>query len=292
MQRATAWQTTKAQAVSISIFLIVLFAALLHASWNAVIKLGGDRFQGMLLLSLSQGVMGLVMAIVFPLPAAAAWPWILASGLLHTAYKLFLGAAYGHGDLSRVYPIARGTAPMLVALVGVFALSDQVTGLEYFAILLVGLGVLLMAQGVFANGEARRLLPFAFGSAACTAGYSLVDGIGARVALDASGFVGWMFFLDACFFAVAAAWWRGPLVFRASTKIWQKGILAGALSLGAYWIAVWAMTKAPIALVASLRETSVLFAMIIGVVLMGERADRGKWIAGGLILSGVIAMRL
>lgn len=278
--------------MSVTVFLVVLFAALLHASWNAVIKTGGDRFQGMLLLTLSQGAMGLLMAVVFPWPASAAWPWLLASGVLHTAYKLFLAAAYGHGDLSRVYPIARGTAPMITALVGVFVLADEVSGVEYAGIMAVGFGVVLMAQGVFANGEGRRLLPLALGSALCTAGYSLVDGVGARIAMDAATFTGWMFFLDAMFFAVAALFWRGAAVFSASGAAWRRGTLAGALSLGAYWIAVWAMTKAPIALVASLRETSVLFAMLIGIFIMRERADLGKWLAGGLILSGVLLMRL
>ncbi|MEX0969118.1 MAG: EamA family transporter [Paracoccaceae bacterium] len=278
--------------MSVTVFLAVLFAALLHASWNAVIKTGGDRFQGMLLLTLSQGVMGLIMAMVFAWPAPAAWPWLLASGILHTAYKLFLAAAYGHGDLSRVYPIARGTAPMIVALIGVFVLADAVSGVQYASIAAVGFGVVLMAQGVFSNGEARRLLPLALGSALCTAGYSLVDGIGARLALDAAAFTGWMFFLDAVFFVVAALFWRGKPVFMASGAACKRGALAGALSLGAYWIVVWAMTKAPIALVASLRETSVLFAMLIGVFIMRERADTGKWLAGGLILCGVLLMRL
>jgi len=278
--------------MSAIVFLAVLFAALMHASWNAVIKQGGDRFQAILMLTLSQGAMGLIMAMVFPWPAAAAWPWLVASGLIHTAYILFLAAAYNHGDLSRVYPIARGTAPMLVALVGLFALADEVSASEYIGIVLVGLGILMMARGIFSNGEAHRMLPLALGSAICTAGYTLVDGYGARVSLSASAFTGWMFFLDACFFAIAASFWRGRRVFIGTARQWRRGALAGGLSLGSYWVAVWAMTKAPIALVAGLRETSVLFAMLIGVFIMGERADQMKWLAGGLILCGVIVMRL
>lgn len=274
-----------------SIFLFVLFAALMHASWNAVVKLGGDRFQGMLLLTLCQGAMGLAMALVFPVPVWAAWPWLVASGLIHTAYKLFLAAAYEQGDLSRVYPIARGTAPLIVALIGFFALGDRVSIAEYIGIALVGAGILLMAKGVFQNGEARRLLPFALASALCTAGYSLVDGVGARLAMDAAAFTGWMFLLDALSFGAVALFWRGRNAFFNPPRQWARGALAGGLSLGAYWIVVWAMTQAPIALVASLRETSVLFAMLIGVLIMGERADRGKWLAGGLILIGVAAMR-
>lgn len=274
------------------VFLAVLFAAVLHASWNAVIRRGGDRFQGMLLLTMTQGLMGLAMAMFVPMPSGIIWVWVLGSGALHTAYKLFLAAAYQHGDLSRVYPIARGSAPMIVVVVGFFLLPDSVQTKEYLGIGLIGIGVMLMAQGVFKSGETRSLIPLALGSAACTAGYSIVDGMGARVAGHATMFTAWLFVFDAMFFAAFTGATRGVKVFKATRKDWMVGTIAGALSLATYWIAVWAMTVAPIALVAAVRETSVLFAVIIGLVVLKEKASLGKILAALVILGGIVVIRI
>ncbi len=274
------------------IFLAVLFAAFLHASWNAVIRAGGDRFQGMLLLTLSQGLMGLVMAGFVPLPKGEVWAWLLFSGVFHAGYKIFLAAAYKHGDLSRVYPIARGAAPMVVVLVGFFLLDDQLVAKEYAGIALIGSGVILMAGGVFSSGESRALIPFALGSALCTAGYTMVDGLGARVAGNATQYTAWLFIFDAMIFSVVSLGTRGPQVFAASRRRWMVGMLAGALSLLTYWIVIWAMTMAPVAMVAALRETSVLFGVLIGVVWMKERASAGKLVAALVILAGVVLVRI
>lgn len=275
-----------------SVFLAVLFAAFLHASWNAVIRAGNDRFQGMLLLTVSQGLMGVVMAMFVPLPKGEVWLWLLASGALHSGYKMFLAAAYKHGDLSRVYPIARGVAPMIVVLIGYFILSDALANKEYAGIGLIGFGVILMARGVFSNGEARVLIPFALGSALCTAGYSLVDGLGARVAGNATQFTAWLFIFDALVFSAATLATSGARRFVAPRQSWALGSFAGGLSLATYWIAVWAMTVAPIALVAALRETSVLFAVLIGVFWMKERAEFAKLVAAMVIVSGIILIRI
>jgi len=273
-------------------FFAVLFAALLHASWNAIIRTSGNRFQGMLILTTAQGTMGLFMAPFFPLPSGEVWIWLIASGVLHTGYKMFLAAAYKHGDLSRVYPIARGVAPMIVVLAGMFFLSDDLNIKQYIGVALIGGGIILMAHGIFRNGEARVLIPFALGSALCTAGYSIVDGLGARVAGDASQFIAWILLFDMLFFTSSTLVTIGPRHYRASAKTWIIGSLAGALSLATYWIVVWAMTIAPIALVTALRETSVLFAVMIGVLLMKEKADLGKIIAALVVVTGVIVIRI
>ena len=275
-----------------TVFLAVLFAALLHASWNAVIRAGGDRFQGMLLLTVSQGLMGLIMALFVPLPKGEVWLWLLASGVLHAGYKMFLAAAYKHGDLSRVYPIARGVAPMIVVLAGFFLLSEGLVNKEYAGIALIGFGVILMARGVFSNGESRALISLALGSALFTAGYSIVDGLGARVAGNATQFTAWLFIFDALVFSSATLALNGTRSFKATRRNWALGTFAGALSLATYWIAVWAMTVAPIALVAAVRETSVLFAVGIGVIWMKERAGIGKLVAATVILSGVVLVRI
>lgn len=278
--------------MSLSVFLAVLGAALLHAGWNALIKLGRDKLSGMFVMSSAQGLMGLAVLVFLPLPADGAWFWLLLSTLLHSAYKAFLTLAYERGDLSRVYPIARGTAPMLVALAGAVLLADPVSGREYTGIFLVGCGIILMARGVFTQGESRRLIPFALASALMTAGYSLADGMGARIAGNATIYVTWMFFLDGILFGLWALWRRGGALVAIRPRAWGLGVLAGAASFAAYWIVVAAMTRAPIALVTALRETSVLFAVLIGVLFFRERAERGKLVAAGLIVAGVVLTRL
>lgn len=278
--------------MTIGVFLAVLFAALLHASWNAVIKFGDDKMQGMIILSIAHGLIGLCMALVFPAPAPEAWGWLALSVLFHLLYKFCLTTAYRFGDLGRVYPIARGTAPVLVLAAGFFILPDKVTGLQVAAIILLAFGIIQMARGVFDLDEPRRLLPFALGSALGTAGYSIADGMGARASGDASGYVGWLFMGDALLFTLWGLRRRGLGALPRSGRIWGLGLAAGAGSVGAYWIAVWAMTVAPIALVTALRETSVLFAVLIGIVVLGERADARKLVAAVFIVAGVILIRI
>lgn len=270
----------------------VLGAAFLHALWNALIKLGTSKLTSMLILTLVQGGFGLVIALTRPMPDPYIWLWILASGVFHSAYKLFLSYAYEQGDLSRVYPIARGAAPMVVLLVSGLFLSDAIGTWEYTGIVILGCGILMMARGVFSSGESRKLIPFALGSALATAGYSIVDGLGARASGDAVAYVGWLFVMDAVFFTPVCLALRGRAVLRADRKAWIIGSLAAMASYSAYAIAVWAMTVAPIALVSALRETSILFAVLIGWLIFGDRMDRHKVIAAGLIITGVIVTRI
>ncbi len=278
--------------MTIGVFLAVLGAAFLHASWNALIKLGASKMTGMLILTLVQGGAGLIIALSRPWPDAQVWLWLLASGVFHSAYKLFLAYAYEQGDLSRVYPIARGAAPLMVVVISALFLADVILLWEYLGVFVLGLGILTMAQGVFSSGESRRLVPLAIGSAMATAGYSLVDGLGARVSGDATAYVGWLFALDALFFTPICLALRGRAVLVADRRAWVMGSLAAGASYGAYAIAVWAMTVAPIALVAALRETSILFAVLIGWVWFGERLGVTKAIAAALIVGGVVLTRL
>ncbi|TBX20975.1 EamA family transporter [Nioella sediminis] len=278
--------------MSLTVLLAVLGAALLHAGWNAIIKTGLSKQTSMFLLSVGHAAIGFGVALTKPFPVAEAWPWLLASGLIHMAYQLFLAFAYEQGDLSRVYPLARGAAPMMVLVVSVLFLSDPMGVMDYVGVLVLGLGIAFMARGVFTNGESRRLLPFALGSAMATAGYTLADGLGARVAGDPLQYVGWLMMLSALFYTPAAIALRGVEVIRASRRDWIMGLIAAAASFAAYAIAVWAMTVAPLALVAALRETSILFAVLLGWLLFGDKMDRGKIIAAVLIVSGVVLTRL
>ncbi len=275
-----------------AVFLAVLGAAVMHAGWNAIVKVGLDRFSSILLMSIVQGAMALCLLPFFAAPLAAAWPWVAASALLHIGYKLFLIRAYEHGDLSQVYPLARGTAPLIVALVGAIWLGESMTAGKTAAVAAIALGVIVMSRNGGLDRLPRKALLYALGTACFTASYTLVDGVGARIAETASGYVLWMFAGDALGITGFALATRGPGALGRLLPAWRSGIAAGGLSLGSYWIAIWAFTLAPLALVAALRETSVLFAMLIGVFLLGERANPWRWVSAGLILSGVALMRL
>lgn len=278
--------------MSLTVFLAVLGAAILHAGWNALVRVGTSRIGTMMVLSAVQAVIGLAAVAAGPLPAGPVWPWILASGAIHSAYKTFLTFAYEHGDLGRVYPLARGTAPLITLAVGAAWLGEAVRPTETAGVLLLGAGILMLAGGVWRGGESRRMLPYAFGSALATAGYTLVDGLGARVAGNAAQYVGWLFVVDGAIFGVAMLALRGRASLPAGGRVWVMGGLAAAASYASYAVAVWAMTLAPIALVAALRETSILFAVLIGWTAFGERMTPARATSVALIVAGVVLTRL
>lgn len=270
----------------------VLGAAFLHALWNSLIKVGTSRMGAMIILSIGEIPIGLAVAMALPPLDWKVAPWVLGAGCAHFFYKLFLTYAYERGDLSRVYPIARGSAPLVVGVISGMFLSDVITPKEYAGIAVLGLGILMMAQGVFASGENRKLIPYALGSACATATYTLIDGHGARVAGDAVAYIAWVFVADGLFFATGMLLWKGIDVLPRQRKAWGVGMIGAAASYGAYAVSVWAMTIAPIAVVAALRETSILFAVLIGWLAFGEKMTRGKMLAAAVIVFGVMLTRL
>ena len=272
--------------------LAVLGSAFLHALWNSLIKVGTSRLGAMVILSIGEVPIGLAVLMFRPALDWNVAPWALAAACAHFMYKFFLTYAYERGDLSRVYPIARGAAPLVVGVISALFLSDVIRGAEFAGIAVLGLGILLMAQGVLASGENRKLIPFALGSALATATYTLIDGQGARVAGDAVAYVAWVFVLDGMFFATGMVLWKGVAVLPRQGRAWGVGMVASAASYGAYGVSVWAMTIAPIAVVAALRETSILFAVLIGWLWFGERMTRSKALAAVVIVSGVMLTRL
>lgn len=275
------------------VFAAVLAAASMHAGWNALVKVGLDRVSSVLLLSLSQAGLCLVLFPFFPLPAAESWPWLLASALVHACYKLSLIKAYEHGDLSQVYPLARGTAPLVVAVVSAVFLDEVTTLTKVLAILSIGLGVCLMSlRGGAVGRMPPKALGFALATAACTASYTLLDGIGARLSGSASGFVIMLTIIDGFFTSSYVIARRGSAAFARLAPAWRSGLAMGAMAFTSYWIAIWAFTQAPIALVAALRETSVLFAMLIAVLFLKERAGPARLAAASLIACGVVLMRI
>ena len=276
------------------VFIAVLGAALMHASWNALIKGGGDRFAYMLVLTAAECALGLVLYPFFATPDVAALPWLLGSAVLHVGYMLFLTEAYAHGDLAQVYPLARGSAPLIVAIVGALFLHEDVGAAKALAVVCIGLGVMIMSMrgGADLGRIPAKALGYALITAGFTASYTIVDAVGARASHSASAYTCAMFVLSGAGLVAAGFYRRGRRALAVDAATLRGGALAGLLSFLAYWVAIWAFTKAPVAMVAALRETSVLMAMLIGVLLMGEHGGRWRWSAACLIVAGVVLMRI
>ena len=277
--------------MTVLVFCAVLIAALLHAGWNALVKTGNNKQTAMLILTLAHAFFGLCLIPFLPMPQGEVWIWLLASGFTHMFYQLFLGFAYERGDLSRVYPIARGGAPMIVLTVSVLFGVDTLRGFDFLGILVLGLGILLMARGVFNSDEDHKLIFLAVGSACATACYSLIDGLGARVMGDALAYVSWLLIFSAIFYTPVIFFLRGRSVLPQNSSQISVGLLTGFASFVAYAIIVWAMTQAPIALVTALRGSSILFAMIFGWFFFREQMGLSKVLAGIMIVIGITLTR-
>jgi phosphonate utilization associated putative membrane protein len=278
------------------IVLIVLCAAMLHASWNAMIKSGGDKAADTALVTIAGALIAMPFLLWTGWPNAVAWPYLLVSALIHIGYYVALVEAYRHGDLGLTYPIMRGFAPLLVALGSSAFIGEAPSAASWLGIVGITVGVALV--GLAHPGEAlhhRKALLFAFANAGLIAIYTTVDGIGVRADGGAARYVLALAAFDG-FLYPALVWWRRSPAARAglvayARQRWPVATLGGGASIGAYAIALWAMTRAPVASVAALRETSVLFAALLGCVLLKERFGVQRAIGTGVIVAGVMALR-
>jgi phosphonate utilization associated putative membrane protein len=274
------------------IALAVLFGALLHASWNAMVKSGADKAMDTATMNLIGGLMALPVVALAGWPPAAAWPWLLASAAIHVVYFSLLTAAYRHGELALTYPLMRGAAPLLVALASVAAFGEAVSPMGWAGVLAVCGGVLVL--GLTRHGlESGRAVALALANAVVIAAYTVVDGLGVRAGGTAAAYVAMVFVLNALPFGVVVLARRGwrPLVQHARRRA-PVAALGAAASIGSYGIALWAMTRAPVASVAALRETSVLFAALIGAWQLHERFTPRRALGTAAIVAGVAALRL
>lgn len=279
--------------MSTAVFLAVLAAAAMHASWNALLKVRGDRFVSVSLMSIGMGLVALPLLPFVTAPEAATWRWIAVSLVFHTGYKYFLSRAYETGDLALAYPLARGAAPLMAAAGGALLLAEIPGAVAVLGIVLSSCGVFLMSfRGSRALGayEGRAVL-FALATSVFVAGYTLADGSGARSAADATSYAVWLFLCEGIWSLLFCVLLRGPKAVHVMLGEWKVGLAGGFLSAVAYWIAMWAMTRAPIATVAALRETSILFAMAISTLLLGEKLTGWRVAAGLLIVAGAAALR-
>jgi drug/metabolite transporter (DMT)-like permease len=265
----------------------------MHAAWNALIKERGDRFLTISTLGVAQGLIALAISPFVAFPAAHSWAWIAASAALHVGYKLFLIRAYSAGDLGQVYPLARGSAPLLSSFVAFALLHETMSPFIWFGVIVLCLGIGLMSAkgGAIAHLD-RKAVGYALATSVFIAGYTLVDALGARGAASPSSYIVWMFALDGFTMGVIYFAVRRRKGASALLRELPFGSIAAAISIGAYWLIIWAMTRAPIGAVAALRESSILFALAISVIVLRERASRWRLASAGLILAGVILMRV
>ena len=283
------------------VVLAVLLAALLHAGWNTLVKSSGDKPLDTALVHALGAVVALPVALWVGLPPAACWPYMAASLVIHVGYYIALAGAYQHGELGLTYPIMRGVPALIVALGSAAVIGESPTAAAWLGIVGITVGVALV--GLAHPGQALhhgKALAFAFANAAIIASYTFVDGLGVRQAgpdlRAVLAYVMWLFVIDGLPYPALVAWRRGREGRRLAAvyirQRWPVAALGGAASIGAYAIALWAMTRAPVASVAALRETSVLFATVLGTVILKERFGLQRALGAAVIVAGVMALRL
>jgi drug/metabolite transporter (DMT)-like permease len=279
--------------MSPTVVAVVLCGALLHAVWNALVKGGRDPFFGSVLVASGAALLSLPLLPFLTQPAAASWPYAAASTVIHYAYYGLLAAAYRHGDMSHAYPLMRGSAPLLVALSSVPLLGEHLSPGQYVAVACISGGIFgLWFATRSAGSQDRRSTVYALANALVIAAYTLLDGMGARASGAPAAYVMWLHVMSA---AGLLAWCalRCPRQLRDyAWQYWRVALLGGAGTLGSYGLALWAMTVAPLAAVAALRETSILFAALIARFFLAERIGRKRAMAIAAIAAGAVLMRL
>jgi drug/metabolite transporter (DMT)-like permease len=278
--------------VPLEVTVAVLGAALAHATWNAMLKSSRDVLFDMTLVVFAAGLVTAPFVLVVELPAPAAWPYIIASMLLHIGYYVALVGAYRAGDLSHGYPIMRGIAPLIVSLCALAWLGEAPTPSVWLGVLLICGGVLSLGFVGFHWRQSRVALGWALANACIIASYTLVDAAGVRLAGRAESYVVWLFTLDALPFTLIILAIKKQKMVSYARQYWLRGLAGGALSAAAYGIVLWAMTRAPVAAVAALRETSVIFAALIGAWLLKEGHLARRIAGAATVAAGVIALKI
>jgi len=279
--------------MTIGVLLLVLAAALMHATWNALVKSGRDRMIDLTVVIVGSGLMAACFLPFVGLPDPAAWPFIGISIVTHIGYYIFLLGAYRHGDLSRVYPVARGIAPVLVAM-GAIPLAGEVPdmwGAVGLGFVTVGIFMLAIERGAM-RGQQGKSLVYALLTGCCIVGYVLSDGLGVRASGNAAAYIAWTFAVESIPMAAYCIWARRWALMPYLKRDGLRGLFGGVIAGGGYAIAIWAMSLAPMAQVTALRETSVIFGAIIGALILKESFGPKRIIAAILVAGGNALLQL
>jgi drug/metabolite transporter (DMT)-like permease len=277
--------------VSVTIVGAVLFAAVLHAAWNAVAHAIPDRVVGFVLISAVCAVLAVPLVLLSPLPAGPSWPLLICSAAVHVLYVVLLMSSYRLGDFGQVYPLSRGSAPLLVALIAALVVGERPGAVQLAGIATVSAGLLCL---VSAGGRPGRAELPAIGAALLTgvtiAAYTAIDGIAVRQAHTATGYAGWLFLLQGPVIPLVARLRRGPALLEQVRPHRVAGLGGGALSLAAYGLVLWAQTRGALAPIAALRESSVVVAAVVGALAFGEPFGRRRVVASVLVAGGIVLL--
>ncbi|CAK7001964.1 MAG: hypothetical protein DELT_00066 [Desulfovibrio sp.] len=275
------------------VILVVLGSAMLHAVWNAIIKGGADKLIETSMKATGGGLAVLFVLPFLPLPLAESRPFLMATVCIHFFYYLFIAYAYKGADLSYAYTIMRGSSPLFTALVSVFVLSEHLSLPGWAGVLMLSAGVLVLAvDAVRRGGFSASSTALAMSNAFIIMGYTVVDGHGVRLAGNPVSYICWAFFCNAFPITIFTVLMRREKYLGYIRQRWKYGLFGGTCSLFAYGLALWGMTRAPIATVAALRETSVVFGMLFAVLFLKEKVTPARIAAVVLVLAGAMIMRV
>ena len=276
----------------LNIFLAIILAAFLHAVWNAMVKNEDNKYLAVTAIVLGHVPVSVLIILLTPIPSVESIPFIILSALLHIGYEWYLLSAYRFGDLTKVYPIARGTAPILITIVSLIFLGVALSNFEILGIIIISLGILSLSLQGAKGIKNRSAVIYALVTGFFIMGYSITDGYGARVSNSFLSYMGWSFILNATIF---------PIILKINnkseiiTKTFKEGkkifFIGGTLSYIVYGIVIWGFTQAPIALITALRETSIIFALLIGTFFLKEKFTFLKVIATFIIFFGVALLK-
>lgn len=279
-------------AFDIYVVALVLFSALLHATWNAVVKMGSDRLLALVVVKLPTTLVAAATLLVVDTPAPQSWPYLLGSTAVSSGYFYFLIKAYHVGDLSLAYPVARGTAPIVVLVLSFLFVGETPGAAGVAGVVIVSSGILWLCFRPGATPEHATMILWAGGVGLTIAGYTLLDGVGGRLSGSPIGYAAVLNIMTAIPLLVVALARRGVGVLEVLRNDWLKGLAGGTMMFGAYAIVIYALTLAPMAVVAALRETGVIFAAAIGTILFREGFGARRIAAASTVAVGIAVLVL
>jgi drug/metabolite transporter (DMT)-like permease len=274
--------------LTLTVTLLVLLAAVLHAAWNAMVKSTGDRLVMMAWIAGSTSALSIPIVIYTGMPVSEAWYYLFGSALIHTAYMSLLVSAYTHGDYGQVYPLARGVAPAIVTIAGFLIVDEALSWASVLGICLIVGGIVSLSL----RKSSTHAIGYALATGLAIAAYSVVDGIGGRITDTPLNYIGWIFLIHGIPFTLITIWRRGLPAMFASRRVALTGMGGAAMSMIAYGIVIWAMNHAPLGPVSALRETSVVFGALISGFILKEGLGRLAIAAAGFVMAGVVLLRL
>ena len=271
---------------------LILFSALLHACWNAMSKASGDPLITITIIMTTGGLCGVPLMIWFPLPNPETWKWLILSGFIHYAYQLALVRTYQLGDLSQVYPIARGLAPLGVACLAAFGAGEILQPGQILGLGLAALAIISLGASRVDGRSSKRAVWMAVLTAVLIGAYTYSDGRGVRSVDDAASFIGWSFFIGSVPMLLTTICVRRSKLLAGFRQHGRNGVAGGLMATFGYTIALWALSRAPMATVASLRESSVLFAAILGTRVLGESFGRRRIVSAVVLVIGLVLVQM